>query len=72
VDTVFILPWLIVPALNVKRSLRIGIYFTFLLGSVNMTVSLGRFVTIFKAGADSTISLAEIGTTSFPLEQNKH
>ncbi|CAG7563424.1 unnamed protein product [Fusarium equiseti] len=57
---VFILPWLIVPALNVKRSLRIVIYFTFLLGSVNMAVSLGRFVTIFKAGADSTISLAEI------------
>ncbi|RBR04607.1 uncharacterized protein FIESC28_11534 [Fusarium coffeatum] len=65
----FILPWLIVPALNVKRSLRIGIYFTFLLGTVNIAVSLGRFLTIFNAGADSTISLAEISTTPFPLGQ---
>ncbi|KAG8671951.1 hypothetical protein FPOAC2_05315 [Fusarium poae] len=57
---VFILPWLIVPALQVKRALRLGIYFTFLLGSVNMAVSLVRFVMIFKAGADSSISLSTI------------
>ncbi|RGP59531.1 hypothetical protein FSPOR_11288 [Fusarium sporotrichioides] len=57
---VFILPWLIVPALQVKRTLRLGIYFTFLLGSVNMAVSLVRFVMIFKAGADSAISLSTI------------
>ncbi|KAF4993239.1 hypothetical protein FGRMN_6603 [Fusarium graminum] len=57
---VFILPWLIVPGLRVKRSLRLGIYFTFLLGSVNMAVSLVRFVMIFQAAADSTISLSTI------------
>ncbi|KPA37203.1 hypothetical protein FLAG1_09995 [Fusarium langsethiae] len=57
---VFILPWLIVPALQVKRALRLGIYFTFLLGTVNMAVSLVRFVMIFKAGADSAISLSTI------------
>ncbi|PCD34582.1 hypothetical protein FGRA07_08900 [Fusarium graminearum] len=57
---VFILPWLIVPALQVKRALRLGIYFTFLLGTVNMAVSLVRFVMIFKAGADSSISLSAI------------
>ncbi|KAF5660138.1 integral membrane protein [Fusarium heterosporum] len=57
---VFILPWLIVPGLQVKRTLRLGIYFTFLLGSVNMAVSLVRFVMIFEAAADSTISLSTI------------
>ncbi|KAH6956314.1 hypothetical protein DER45DRAFT_566497 [Fusarium avenaceum] len=57
---VFILPWLIVPAMNVKRTLRLGIYFTFLVGSINMAVSLVRFVMIWKAGADSTISLSTI------------
>ncbi|RGP77778.1 hypothetical protein FLONG3_4072 [Fusarium longipes] len=57
---VFILPWLIVPALQVKRALRLGIYFTFLLGSVNIVVSLVRFVMIFEAGADSSITLGTI------------
>ncbi|KAF5725206.1 integral membrane protein [Fusarium mundagurra] len=57
---VFILPWLIVPALHVRRTLRFGIYFTFLLGTVNMAVSLVRFVMIWKAGADSSISLSTI------------
>ncbi|KAF5594292.1 integral membrane protein [Fusarium pseudocircinatum] len=57
---VFIIPWLIVPALNVRRTLRLGIYFTFLLGTVNMAVSLVRFVMIWKAGADSSISLSTI------------
>ncbi|CEI61309.1 hypothetical protein FVEN_g5971 [Fusarium venenatum] len=57
---VFILPWLIVPALQVKRALRLGIYFTFLLGIVNIVVSLVRFIMIFKAGADSSISLSTI------------
>lgn len=61
--TVFILPWLIVPAMNVKRTLRLGIYFTFLVGSINMAVSLVRFVMIWKAGADSTISLSTISKT---------
>ncbi|KAF5253534.1 hypothetical protein FANTH_1605 [Fusarium anthophilum] len=59
-DPVFILPWLIVPALHVRRTLRLGIYFTFLLGTVNMAVSLVRFVMIWKAGADSSISLSTI------------
>ncbi|KAF5259610.1 hypothetical protein FOXYS1_9759 [Fusarium oxysporum] len=47
-------------ALHVRRTLRLGIYFTFLLGTVNMAVSLVRFVMIWKAGADSSISLSTI------------
>ncbi|KAF5020574.1 hypothetical protein F66182_7406 [Fusarium sp. NRRL 66182] len=57
---VFIIPWLIVPALHVQRRLRFGIYFTFLLGTVNIVVSVVRFVMIWKAGADSSISLSTI------------
>lgn len=56
------------PALQVKRALRLGIYFTFLLGSVNMAVSLVRFVMIFKAAADSTISLSTISMSSRLLQ----
>ncbi|EGU81325.1 hypothetical protein FOXB_08159 [Fusarium oxysporum f. sp. conglutinans Fo5176] len=47
-------------ALHVRSTLRLGIYFTFLLGTVNMAVSLVRFVMIWKAGADSSISLSTI------------
>ncbi|KAF4342736.1 integral membrane protein [Fusarium beomiforme] len=57
---VFILPWLIVPALKVRRALRLGIYLTFLLGTINIAISLVRFVMIWKAGADSSISLSTI------------
>ncbi|KAM5347297.1 hypothetical protein ACJ41O_010302 [Fusarium nematophilum] len=57
---VFILPWLIVPALNVKRALRLGIYFTFLLGTINIAFCLVRFITIQRAGEDYSISLSTI------------
>ncbi|RBR08332.1 hypothetical protein FVER53590_25983 [Fusarium verticillioides] len=57
---VFILPWLIVPALHFRTALRLGIYFIFLLGTVNMAVSLVRFVMLWKAGADYSISLSTI------------
>ncbi|KAJ4206934.1 hypothetical protein NW759_014124 [Fusarium solani] len=57
---VFILPWLIVPALNVKRALRLGIYFTFLLGTINIAVCLVRFIAIQQAGEDYSISLSTI------------
>lgn len=59
---VFILPWLIVPALNVRRALRLGIYFTFLLGTINIAVCLVRFIAIQQAGEDYSISLSTIGT----------
>ncbi|KAF4980531.1 hypothetical protein FZEAL_3466 [Fusarium zealandicum] len=59
---VFILPWLIVPAFNVKRALQLGIYFTFLVGTINIAFCLVRFVTIQKAGEDYTISLSTIST----------
>lgn len=61
---VFILPWLIVPALNVKRALRLGIYFTFLLGTINIAVCLVRFIAIQQAGEDYSISLSTISTFS--------
>ncbi|KAI8654457.1 hypothetical protein NCS57_01191100 [Fusarium keratoplasticum] len=57
---VFILPWLILPALNVKRALRLGIYFTFLLGTINIAVCLVRFIAIQQAGEDYSISLSTI------------
>ncbi|KAH6962115.1 hypothetical protein BKA56DRAFT_637067 [Ilyonectria sp. MPI-CAGE-AT-0026] len=52
---IFALPWLIVPTLNVRRSLKIGIYFTFLLGLIDILFTLLRFITIEKADIrDST------------------
>ncbi|KAF5671671.1 integral membrane protein [Fusarium heterosporum] len=44
---VFILPWLIVPDLMIKGYLKIGVYLTFLLGLINMAVSLVRFYMIY-------------------------
>lgn len=46
---VFCLPWLIIPDLKIRRSLKIGVYCTFGLGIINMTFSLVRFITIQTA-----------------------
>ncbi|KAL0939635.1 uncharacterized protein CTRU02_206245 [Colletotrichum truncatum] len=43
---VFLLPWLIIPNLKIRRTLKMGVYFTFGLGIINMTFSLVRFITI--------------------------
>ncbi|KAJ3512517.1 hypothetical protein NM208_g15314 [Fusarium decemcellulare] len=62
---VFILPWLIVPALNVKKALKLGIYLTFLLGTINIAFCLIRFVNIQRAGEDYSISLSTIVLWSY-------
>ncbi|TID04496.1 hypothetical protein CH35J_002134 [Colletotrichum higginsianum] len=46
---IFCLPWLIIPDLKIRRSLKIGVYCTFGLGIINMTFSLVRFITIQTA-----------------------
>ncbi|KAF6827609.1 archaeal flagellin n-terminal-like domain-containing protein [Colletotrichum plurivorum] len=49
---VFTLPWLILPDLKIRRTLKIGVYCTFALGIINMTFSLVRFITIQTATVD--------------------
>lgn len=44
---VFVLPWLIVPDLMIKGYLRIGVYLTFLLGLINMTMSVVRYTKLY-------------------------
>ncbi|KAF4454840.1 hypothetical protein F53441_2710 [Fusarium austroafricanum] len=56
---IFALPWTIVPDLMVKGWLRVGIYFTFLLGLINMIMSIVRFVKIYS-GNDAELSLVTI------------
>ncbi|KAJ3545083.1 hypothetical protein NM208_g2692 [Fusarium decemcellulare] len=56
---IFALPWLIVPDLMVKGWLRVGIYFTFLLGLINMVISIVRFVKLY-GGNEGEISLVTI------------
>ncbi|KAF4448457.1 tetratricopeptide repeat domain-containing [Fusarium albosuccineum] len=57
---IFALPWLIVPDLMVKGWLRVGIYFTFLLGLINMVISIVRFVKLYGGGNEGEISLVTI------------
>ncbi|KAJ4129247.1 hypothetical protein NW768_007782 [Fusarium equiseti] len=44
---IFVLPWLIVPDLMIKGWLRIGIYFTFLLGLINMAITIVRYTKVY-------------------------
>ncbi|KZL78688.1 hypothetical protein CT0861_03733 [Colletotrichum tofieldiae] len=50
---IFCLPWLIIPDLKIRRTLKIGVYCTFGLGIINMTFSLVRFVTIQTAPVEA-------------------
>jgi hypothetical protein len=59
---VFILPWLIVPDLMIKGWLRVGVYLTFLLGIINMVISIVRFNELFIAGANRKVSIVEART----------
>ncbi|KAF5565802.1 integral membrane protein [Fusarium phyllophilum] len=56
---IFILPWLIVPDLMIKGWLRVGVYLTFLLGIINMVISIIRFHELFIAGAHRKVSIVE-------------
>lgn len=57
---IFVLPWLIITELNMDRTLKIGVYFTFLLGLINIAVCMVRFIEVQNAGADMAISLATV------------
>ncbi|KAH8734169.1 hypothetical protein BGZ61DRAFT_491579 [Ilyonectria robusta] len=58
---VFSLPWLIIPGLNMKRSLKVGVYSTFLLGIINIIFDTIRFATIKASAIDTQISISTIG-----------
>ncbi|KAF5990599.1 integral membrane protein [Fusarium bulbicola] len=58
---IFILPWLVIPELTLRRRLRHSLYATFLLGLINIVFCVVRFAQIQQYGGDSviTISLVE-------------
>ncbi|KAJ4250122.1 hypothetical protein NW762_011932 [Fusarium torreyae] len=56
---IFALPWTIVPDLMVKGWLQVGIYFTFLLGLINMVMTIVRFVKLYS-GNEGKLSLVTI------------
>ncbi|KAH7136925.1 hypothetical protein B0J13DRAFT_82584 [Dactylonectria estremocensis] len=57
---VFALPWLIVPGLQMKRWMKTGVYCTFLLGLINITFCLLRFITIETSAVNEGVSMSLI------------
>ncbi|RSM15853.1 hypothetical protein CDV31_004795 [Fusarium ambrosium] len=57
---IFALPWLIVPDLMVTGWLRVGIYFTFLLGIINMAMTIVRFIKLYGGRNEGELSLVTI------------
>ncbi|KAI5457133.1 hypothetical protein BGZ63DRAFT_395495 [Mariannaea sp. PMI_226] len=57
---VFILPWTIIHGIRLRRTLKLGIYCTLLLGLITMTFSLLRFIIVIRSlvGDASPISLS--------------
>lgn len=55
--SVFVLPWLIVPDLMIKGWLRIGVYFTFLLGLINMSLSIVRYTKVYTGVEASLVTI---------------
>ncbi|KAH8729887.1 hypothetical protein BGZ61DRAFT_492057 [Ilyonectria robusta] len=55
---IFALPWLIVPGLQMKWKLKMGVYCTFLLGTINIIFCLVRFITIQTSTVDNVIPLS--------------
>ncbi|KAJ4009259.1 hypothetical protein NW752_009558 [Fusarium irregulare] len=53
---IFVLPWLIVPDLMIKGWLRIGIYFTFLLGLINMAITIVRYTQVYAVKDASLVT----------------
>ncbi|KAH7121819.1 hypothetical protein B0J13DRAFT_158687 [Dactylonectria estremocensis] len=54
---VFALPWLIVTQLQVRRTLKIGIYCTFLLGLVDICFTILRFASLHRASVESSLPI---------------
>lgn len=61
---VFILPWFIVPGLQMKWKLKMGVYCTFLLGLINIIFCLVRFITIQTSQVNSRLPLSLVGESS--------
>jgi hypothetical protein len=59
---VFALPWLILPDLQLKGSLRMGVYYTFLLGLADIAVCLTRYIIIELAAAKRPPSMSLLRT----------
>lgn len=59
--TVFILPWLVIPELTLRRRLRYSLYATFLLGLINIIFCVVRFAQIEQYGGDLVITISLVG-----------
>ncbi|KAL8314648.1 hypothetical protein RB593_008317 [Gaeumannomyces tritici] len=55
---IFALPWMILHEIQMKRTMKAGIYCTFLLGLLNLTICVVRFATIQGAGSDQSVPLS--------------
>jgi hypothetical protein len=66
---IFVLPWLIVPDLMIKGWLRIGIYFTFLLGLINMAITIVRYTQVY---AVKDASLVTTRKSHIPLHHQSY
>ncbi|KAL8408381.1 hypothetical protein RB594_006986 [Gaeumannomyces avenae] len=55
---IFALPWMILHEIQMKRAMKAGIYCTFLLGLLNLSICIVRFVTILSADGDQSVPLS--------------
>ncbi|KAJ3541535.1 hypothetical protein NM208_g4560 [Fusarium decemcellulare] len=56
----FILPWFIIPGLNIRWSLQLGVYVTFLLGLISIIFCLLCFITLQQALVDYNTSFTTV------------
>ncbi|KAF5587695.1 uncharacterized protein FSUBG_11722 [Fusarium subglutinans] len=61
---IFILPWLVIPELTLRRRLRYSLYATFLLGLINIIFCVVRFAQIQQYGGDLVITISLVGKYS--------
>ncbi|KAH7150556.1 hypothetical protein B0J13DRAFT_439438, partial [Dactylonectria estremocensis] len=66
---VFALPWLVVPSLRLRFSVKIALYSSFLLGAVSIIICIIRLVTLETSGAGNDVSLSLMGLWNI-LESN--
>ncbi|VZI02822.1 unnamed protein product [Fusarium fujikuroi] len=62
---IFILPWLVIPELTLRRRLRYSLYATFLLGVINIIFCVVRFAQIQQYGGDLVITISLVELWSF-------
>ncbi|KAK2674703.1 hypothetical protein RAB80_009687 [Fusarium oxysporum f. sp. vasinfectum] len=61
----FILPWLVIPELTLRRRLRYSLYATFLLALINIIFCVVRFAQIEQYGGDLVITISLVELWSF-------